>query len=55
MEGFSDRLRQQRGRDVLTGKGLEVTVIQEVGEFGLRVLGGSEAGVNSGTIVIGVP
>lgn len=55
MEGLSDRLSHQRGRDVLTGEALDVTVVEVTREFGLRVLGGSEGGIDSTTVVVGVP
>ena len=55
MEGLSDRLSHQRGRDVLTGEALDVSVVQVIREFGLRVLGGSEGSVDCTTVVVGVP
>ena len=39
----------------MTGEALNVTVVQVLREYGLRVLGGSEGGVDSTTVVIRVP
>ena len=54
MEGLSDRLSHQRGRNVLTGEALDVTVVEITRELGLRVLGRSEGRIDSTTVVVGV-
>ena len=54
MERFPDRLSQLGRGDVLTGKALDVSVVQVLREYGLGVLGGSESGVDSTTVVVGV-
>lgn len=54
MERLSDRLSQQRGRDVSTREALDVTMVEVTREFDLRVFGGSESRVESATIVVGV-